>query len=550
MTESEKIIKSYCSQITNKKIPAGIYVIKAVKRFLSDLKNKEYYMDWQAVDDFLELSRKLHLADRKEFLNLLPWQLFIIANLIGFKDALDHTRRRFINGAVFVPRKNGKTTGLMYPLLLYDLLKTQSAEAYFFEKDERQADKMMRDFKHMVSLSPEFSETLNYTVGNNIYIENRRIGWFTSETAGIDGYKPSLAVIDEYFCFTNDKPVTAMRYGSKARKNGLVLIITTAGTDISLPAYAEYEKVQRILNGTIKDDTYFGIIFTIDESDDWKTPEAYYKANPSLGLILDERKFINDLNDALITPSHQPEYLAKTLNIWSTGTTSWIPLQSWEQASKQGDKIDFTKRKCYGSFDLSSVGDFTAYTLCFENEDNYYFRHRFYIPLDTVKERYRKENIGIIEWIRDGIVTAIPGPTIDYDYIYEDITKDYEAYDIQEIAYDSWGSRELTKKIEDTMPNLPLIPYPQNLKRMGQPTKQYEKLVLEKKIIDQNPVMKWMVQNVVIKPDANGNYKPLKEARASTKRIDGVITSIISLDRCIAGKISNKITFEDLMVLL
>jgi phage terminase large subunit-like protein len=239
------------------------------------------------------------------------------------------------------------------------------------------------------------------------------------------------------------------------------------------------------------------------------------------------------------------------LNIWATGTTSWIPLQSWEQASKQISEIDFTDKNCYGSFDLSSVGDFTVFSLCFEHEEKYYFKHRFYIPSDTVKERYKKENIGILGWIQDSIVTAIPGPTIDYDYIYEDIIKDFNMYRIKEIAYDNWGSRELIKKIEDTIPNLILIPYSQNLKQMGQPTKQYEKLVLERKIIDNNPVMKWMIQNVVIKPDVNGNYKPLKEARSSNKRIDGVITSIISLDRCIANvnQDNNKMTFNDLMSL-
>jgi len=55
---------------------------------------------------------------------------------------------------------------------------------------------------------------------------------------------------------------------------------------------------------------------------------------------------------------------------------------------------------------------------------------------------------------------------------------------------------------------------------------------LEDKIIDPNPVMKWMVSNAVIKPDANNNYKPLKEYKSSTKRIDGVITSIMAIDRC------------------
>jgi phage terminase large subunit-like protein len=66
---------------------------------------------------------------------------------------------------------------------------------------------------------------------------------------------------------------------------------------------------------------------------------------------------------------------------------------------------------------------------------------------------------------------------------------------------------------------------------MSGPSKEYERLIYEDKIIDSNPVMKWMVGNAVIKIDINGNYKPLKEYKSSTKRIDGVITSIMSIDR-------------------
>jgi phage terminase large subunit-like protein len=200
----------------------------------------------------------------------------------------------------------------------------------------------------------------------------------------------------------------------------------------------------------------------------------------------------------------------------------------------QNENINFDDLKeqvCYGDLDLSSVGDFTAYTLCFK-KDKFIFKHHFYIPENTIADRYRKENIGITDWIQKGLITVIPGETIDYDYIFKDILEDAKTFNIAEIAYDSWGSRELINKIDEELPNIILIPYSQNLKQMSPPTKEYEKMILEKKIIDSNPVIKWMLSNVVIKPDINGNYKPLKDYKSSTKRIDGVITSIMAMDRC------------------
>jgi phage terminase large subunit-like protein len=86
---------------------------------------------------------------------------------------------------------------------------------------------------------------------------------------------------------------------------------------------------------------------------------------------------------------------------------------------------------------------------------------------------------------------------------------------------------------------------------MSNPTKEFEKKIFEDKIIDPNPVMKWMVMNSVIKPDINNNYKPLKEYKSSTKRIDGVITSIMSIDRCMqnADLIPANKDFENIMKL-
>jgi phage terminase large subunit-like protein len=157
-----------------------------------------------------------------------------------------------------------------------------------------------------------------------------------------------------------------------------------------------------------------------------------------------------------------------------------------------------------------------------------------------------------MDWIENGYITVIPGPTIDDSYIFNDIKNDMTEYKIREFAYDPWGSRALISMLEnDFSSNLILIPYSQNLKNLSSPTKQYEKLVYEQKIADTNPVLKWMIQNVAIKPDINGNYKPLKNYKSSNKRIDGVITSIISLDRVIANNHNNDIlSFEDIMSLI
>ena len=539
--EAQKIVLNYCDSIAKNKIPSCIYVKKAVKRFFNDLKNEgleswDYSMNWDIVQKFYDFTKQLKLPTGK-MLHLLPWQLFIHANLIGFRYKYKPSKLRFRGGSVFVPRKNGKTFGLAIPLLIYDFLTTNSSETFLFLKDEKQSEKFFRDIRTICKNSAGLKDIIDDT-GTNIYYKNSKISYFTSESMGIDGYSPSLAVIDEFWCYQSDRPVTAMKYGSRARENGLVLIITTAGNDISVPCYTEFERSIKILNGLLTDDSYFAIFYGIDDGDDWKSQSAYIKANPSIDVIIDRKILEQDLQDCLSQPSHQSDYKAKTLNLWTSEVSNWISLQKWETIIRNTEVNiqEFTGQNCYAGLDLSSVSDFTAYTKCFFREGDYYLYHKFYVPSEQIYEKYRVENINIKYWIDQGIVTAIPGATIDYDYIIEDIKKDNELYNIVELAYDKWNSTKIIEKLDEIIPKTLLIEFDQSLKKMSPNTKDFERLILEDKIVDPNPCMKWHISNTVVKPDINNNYKPLKADKSSTKRIDGVISSIMALSRCIENE--------------
>ncbi|MDR2821725.1 MAG: terminase large subunit [Mycoplasmataceae bacterium] len=539
-----KEVKKYCNDIIKNKIQSGTYCKKAVKRFLNDINRSNdedflYELIPERADKVIRFAEKLYIPDINKNLELLPWMKFVYYNLFGFVHKADNSRRRFRSGYIEVARKNSKTTSLLFPIILYDFFTEPSAESYFVAKDGAQSEKSFKELKQIIKKTDWLKDKTNENISTITY-EGSRIAFFSSESEGIDSYKNSISVIDEYHAYDNDKIITAFKYGSRTRKNGLVLIITSAGLDISGPCYIENEKSKKILNGILTDETYFTIIYSYDDKDKWSDPSLFIKANPSLGPILKQDILENDLTDALITPSHQADFKSKTCGIWSSGTSSWIPLQKWEDGQPSTINFDdFKEQSCYGSLDLSSVGDWTAYTLCFNKDEEYYFKHKFYVPEEKIQERYKKENIGILEWIQKGLVKSIPGDTIDYSYILEDIKKDYELFNIREIAYDSWGSRELINSIEKEMPRIVLIPYSQSLKGIGPATKNYEKLVLEHKIKDSNPIIKWMLGNVQIKPDVNQNYKPLKDYKSSTKRIDGIITSIMALDRTIANKDTN-----------
>ena len=534
-------VMAYCGDVKSGAIPSGAYAKKAVRRFVADMRRQKdedflYAMRPDMADDAINFAERLRIPDLDgRRLELLPWHKFVYYNLFGWVHKLDNSRRRFRSGYVEVARKNSKTTSLLFPMILYDFKRTPAAESFFVSKDLQQSAKSYAELRNIFMESfnvnrNEVTVTENYGIKTR---DNRFVQFFSSDTRSTDGYKNSLSVIDEFHSYESDRIVTAFKYGGRARVNNLVLIITSAGTNVAGPCYAENEKARKVLNGLLTDDTYFALVYAYDDGDDWKDPANLAKANPSLGTILRPEILRNDLDDALITPSHQADFKAKTCGIWQNETSNWIPLQKWDTEARNGkaDLVEFEGRRCFAALDLSSVNDFTAYTRCFERDGRFYLFHRFYVPSGQVAEKYRVENINIRDWIDRGIVTATPGPTVDYDFIIEDIKRDGERFDIVELAYDKWQSNRLIDDLEGLLPKTLLVQYDQSLRQMSNPSKEFERLVLEDKIVDGNPVMKWMVSNAVVKVDPNGNYKPLKDGKSSTRKIDGVITSIMAIDR-------------------
>jgi phage terminase large subunit-like protein len=319
-----KEVISYCNDIKTGKILSGVFTKKAINRFLDDIKKSKesgypFYLDIDKADLVIDFAESLKIpdmptADKK--LKLLSWHKFIYYNLFGWCYKDNPERRRFRQAYIEVARKNSKTTSLLFPIILYDFLTSEKAESYLVSKDGDQAEKSFKELVEIIKADPDLDSACKETV-STITTAGSRISFFSSDSSGIDSYKNSLSVIDEFHAYDSDKIITAFRYGGRARLNNLVLIITSAGLDVSKPCYAENQKAQKILNGILTDESYFSIIYAYDEKDDWKDPNNFIKANPSLNTILKKEILLSDLQDALITPSHQSDFISKTCGIWS-----------------------------------------------------------------------------------------------------------------------------------------------------------------------------------------------------------------------------------------
>lgn len=565
MSKYADILAAYCNDIQKGKIPACIYTKKAVQRFMHELRRSKdadflYMYDQEKADLLCQFAESLKPGDLNgRTLTLLPWQVFVMCNLEGWVHKADPERKRYRMAYVEVNRKNGKTTGLLLALVLYNFLKYQASESYIVSSRDDLADKTFKEVRDIVVANPELDGVLDcrsLAITFKDITEKSRLAFFCDGGKDADGFKPRFVALDEYHAFQSDKMLTSMQYGMRSKKDAQMVIITTADTEVGGPCYEQSLKAKRILNGTQTQDDFFTVLYALDETDDYHNPAVWIKANPSLGAIIEPSVIQADIDDAELTPHKIPELKAKTFGIWGGGgERSWLPVEIWQKnKSIEVNWDDFSGAECWGGLDLAQVDDLCAFSLCFIRDGKYFFRHRFYIPEDTVRDRYRKENVNFLQWVDDGIITAIPGATIDWGWLVKDILDDAETYKIVAIGYDKWQSRDVIAGIEDERPDIPLVEVEQSLKKLSPMTKAYEKAIKDGLIVDNNPVMLWMINNVEVKPDVNGNYKPMKKSKSSSQHIDGVISSIMahSMSKMVTGlqDTIEPLTFEQVKALL
>ena len=548
--EVKDLVLNYCKDIKQEKIKSCVYIKLAVKRFESMLKKAPdgYIANWEKLTEVINFAESLFIPDINKSLCLLPWQIFAYAGIYLFTKKENDNAFLTQIAYIEVARKNSKTTSILFPAILYNFLATENAESYFFSGDEKQAKKTFEEITQIVKQSKELNSVCKCW-SSSIVFKNSRISFFTSGTKKIDSYKNSFAVLDEYHEYLTDKPLQASLQGMRARKQGgQVLIITTAGLNVTLPCYYESMEAKNMLQGINKNDpAYFALIYTIDKDDDWKDAANLEKANPSIDLITNRKLLEQDLERAIKRPSTQANFLAKTYNIWRNAMGSnWIPPEVW---IKQKNKTsDYKNKNAVGAIDLSSIRDLTVFTLYWEDKGCIFAFHKVYIPEETLIERIQKENIGYAQWVEAGIVTVTPGATIDYDFLIKDIVSISKECQLSKIAYDPWHAQSLIKDLEKELPaDVSLIEFKQNLASISEPSKLFEKNILDKKIVDKNPVMAWALSNVVIKADVNGNIKPLKLNEGA--KIDPVITSIMAHYLLISGtdEKNKKYTAADLL---
>lgn len=531
----------YCDQVIAGDIPAAEYHLKACKR-AREMWNARHVLnctfDEKAAQRVLDVPKHAQLKHLKgptagEIFEFEPWQIFIVNQTYGWKrpDGLRLFRTVYIE----VPRKNGKST-FCSVLAVFHLLfdKEMSAEVYSAATSRDQARIVFDDARAMI----ERSSTLNPILKTNrMNISHQRSNSkfepLSADAGTLEGKNPSCSIIDELHVHKTPEVYDVLDVATGAREQPLLFSITTAGTNFQGVCYQKRDYLMKVLDGHVEDYTFFGVIFHIDKEDDWRTKDAWIKANPNYGVSVRPDDLERLCKQAQESPSAENNFRTKRLNEWRNATSAWISSVDWEQCDEERPPIEeWEGHDCYIGLDLASVSDFACMALLFPHwEDDILWIYQYlqsYLPEDTVFEKAGALGAQYRDWKDKGYIKATPGNVTDLAYIKQDLIEALETYNVKEVAYDPYGANELSASLLDE--GAPMVKMSQSIMSMSDPSKELEKAIKGGTLVHGgDPVMNWMISNCVIYTDPNDNIKVRKEHDAN--KVDGVIATIMALGR-------------------
>jgi len=535
--------EQYVADVLAGRVLVGKHVRRAVQRHVRDLETgaqRGLWFDYADAQFAIDCFQFFHHSKGKwagQVFELSPWQQFIVWCLFGWKR--EDGTRRFRRAYIEIARKNGKSTFLAAILIiLFALDGERGAEVYSAATKKDQARIVFNEAKRMVHSSPELRAFVqSYRSNLHIPSSDSKFEPLSRDEKSLDGLNIHAAGVDELHAHPTRAVWDVIDTATGARTQPLIAAITTAGFNTEGICYELRGYCIDVLDPEIdiEDDAWFAFIAALDDQDDWQDESVWIKANPNLGVSC----FLDDLRDkakrARRNAAALNNFLCKHLNRWTQQAERWIPIEDWDACRSEFDVVRLEGRDCVGGLDVSEKSDLNAFALIFppfEGEPMTVL-FRFWLPEDTVEKRREAGDHKYDAWVKAELLEATPGNVSNYDIIRDDIKELAQRFNILQIGFDPWNALHLATQLAEA--GITMVEVPQNFRHLSEAAKDLEAKVLGVQLRHNgDKVARWMMENVAILRDNNGNIRPVKP-KDRLKKIDGVVAAVIANSRLIAA---------------
>lgn len=501
---------------------------------------KDYYFDRDAANRvirFFEKELTHQIGDKRgQPFKLEQWQRYILRHFYGWKHRVTGLRK-YVVLYLEIPRKNGKSI-LAAGLSLYhlDADREPAARVVNFASDENQArEAVFNVAKEMVFSNPKMAQRITCYRNSMASMQSAsNLQLLSGTRRGKHGKNISAMIGDEVHEWEDREVMDALRTSMATRSQRVEIYLTTAGFDKNSLCWEMHEYAVRVNESTYGDPEYdpsfMGVIYAADPEDDWTSEEVWKKANPNLGISVQLSYLRDECEKAKRMPSYENVFKRLHLNIWTEQDSRWMPIELWDSCELVFDEEELLGDECWLGIDLATTTDIAALVALFPRPNNRWrILPYFFLPTDAI-ERRKKERVNYEVWVKQGLIETTPGAVLDFEAIRNKVKWLGDKFQVKDIAMDRWNAVQLGTQLMND--GREVIFFGQTMSALAAPTKELSSLVMSKRIEHNgNKVMRWMVKNVAVDQDSNGNIRISR--KKSKEKIDGVAALVNALGRAI-----------------
>lgn len=512
----------------------------ACKRFLNDVNRiglEDFPYIWNEEEAEKIVKWFTYLRHRKGVLagqpiNLTIWQKFNLCQIYGWRHN-ETGYKRFNKSFIEVARKQAKSQ-MEAGVILYEM-STQSTrnkelyECYCAGTKREQSKVIFDECKNLLMGSPLKTK---FKI-NRDRIEHIKTGSFLRPLCKEDGKKgdgtnPAILVLDEYHQHKTTE-FYDLGLGSNT-KESLLMIITTAGMDLTYPCFTqEYKYCSNILNPSVdvENDNYFVDICEIDEGDDIEDKRNWKKANP-LRMTYPEgvKKIEDDYKVAKEIPEKMISFMTKCLNKWvHAKANGYMDMAKWKACEVKKIPYDLNNRVVFVGGDMSAKIDLTSLAFVIPIMDNgvkkyIVFSHSFIPNREKLRERCLIDKMPYDSWERQGYITVTDTPIVDQEAVIQYARKfcAKNKWEIDTWCFDPANATKVMMDLANEGENVTEL-FQSHQKLNESTVALREEVYLRNIIYLPNPVLNFAMSNAVIKQN-NGLIKIDKDA--TVQKIDPV----------------------------
>lgn len=437
--------KAYAEGVVAGKIVANRYRVKGCERFLRDLKNPAYEVRPRDAEFVIGIIERLFKHVQGEDMQGVPlkgkpflleaWEKFCVVNLLSFYHTGTNLRR-FHEAFLYMPRKNGKTlfiAALAWGLAVLE--RASGSSVYIVGNSLRQAQQSfnaiifnlremgeikyfrVRDNNAEHSIERSFTDRYGHEIGS------LRVEALAANPDAHDSLNSNIQICDELHAYKNAKQYNVIRESGKAYANKLCIGITTAGDNVNTFCYNRLQYCKRVLDGVNEAEDLFVFLCEADmnergEVPDFTDPIQHEKANPNYGVSIRPNDIMSDAMDALNDPQQRKDFLAKSLNIYTSALNAYFNLGEFKASDKKYawtlDELARLPITWYGGADLSKLHDLTAAALYGNYNDVDIIITHAWFPVVAAHQKADEDNIPLFGWQDDGWLTMCNTPTVNH----------------------------------------------------------------------------------------------------------------------------------------